>query len=149
MRAVSWLLLVAVIGLTACGVTPSITPALGSFTSVTPSATGTPNSVALLGSYEFVSIQTAGQIFTYNFSSGTQVLAGTPYTTPCSSPSGMVIVPEGSKNIMAVACYDTGSLLTLNVAADGTLSALGALALPGVPYPEIAADGTPPAVCRW
>src|ERR1700735_1367537 len=42
-------------------------------TSVIPSSTGTPNSIAVLGSYEFVSVQGTGQIFTYNISSGSQV----------------------------------------------------------------------------
>ena len=142
MRSALWLLLCSVGVLTACGVPPSILPALNSFTSVTPSATGTPNSVAILGNFEFVSVQQVGQIFTYNFSSGSQVLVGTPYTTPCNSPSGMVIVPEGSTNIMVVACYDTDSVLTLNVAANGTLSPLGSVAIPGLPYPGIAQDGT-------
>jgi len=143
MRAALWLLLCSVMALTACGVPPSITtqPTLYSYTSVTPSTTGTPNSVAILGNFDFVSVQQAGQIITYNFSSGSQVLVST-YTTPCNSPSGMVIVPEGSSNIMAVACYDTDSVLTLNVAANGTLSMLGSVAVPGVPYPGIAADGT-------
>jgi hypothetical protein len=54
----------------------------------------------------------------------------------------MVVVPEGSNNIMVVVCYDTGSVLTLNVAANGSLSALGSVAIPGVPYPRIAVDGT-------
>src|SRR5580704_3363705 len=100
MRAASWLLLCSVLALTACGIAPVISPALDSFTSVTPSATGTPNSVAVFGNYEYVSVQQTGQIFIYNFSNGTQVQVGTPYATPCNSPSGMAVVPEGSNNIM-------------------------------------------------
>jgi hypothetical protein len=144
MRAASWLLLCSVIGLTACGASTPITPPppLDSFTSVTPSATGTPNSVAIFGNFEFVSVQQTGQIFIYNSSSGSQVSMGTPYSTPCNSPSGMVVVPEGSNNVMVVACYDTDSVLTLNVAANGTLSPLGSVAVPGVPFPGVAQDGT-------
>jgi len=144
MRAASWLLLCSVIGLTACGSSSPVTPPppLYSYTSVTPSATGTPNSVVVFGNFEYVSVQQTGQIFTYDFSSGIQVQVGMPYTTPCSSPSGMAIVQEGSANIMAVVCYDSDSLLTLNVAANGSLSPLGSVAIYGQPYPEIAQDGT-------
>jgi len=144
MRAALWLLLCSVMALTACAVPPSITltPPLYSYTSVTPSATGTPNSVTVFGNYEYVSVQQAGQIFTYNYSSGSQVQVGKPYATPCNSPNGMAVVPEGSSNIMVVACYDTDSVLTLNIAANGSLSPLGSVAVPGQPFPEIAADGT-------
>jgi hypothetical protein len=129
--------------LTACGVSSSVMPPpLDSYTSVTPSATGTPNSVAVFGNFEYVSVQQAGQIFIYDFSSGSQVQVGMPYTTPCNSPSGMAVVQEGSNNIMAVACYDTQSVLTLNIAANGSLSRLGSVAVPGVPYPSITQDGT-------
>ena len=142
MRAASWLLLCSVMALTGCGVAPVIPPVLDSFTSVTPSATGTPNSVTVFGNYEYVSVQHTGQIFIYNFSNGSQVQTGPPYTTPCNSPSGMAVVQEGSNNIMAVACYDTDSVLTLNIVANGSLSPLGSVTVPGVPYPEIASDGT-------
>src|SRR5580700_4899686 len=73
-------------------------------TSVTPSATGTPNSVATFGNLEFVSVQGTGQIFTYNLSSGLQVLAGSPYATPCADPSGMVIATIAGRNVLAVVC---------------------------------------------
>jgi hypothetical protein len=43
---------------------------------------------------------------------------------------------------MVVACYDTNSILTLNVAANGTLSPLGSVVIPGQPYPSITQDGT-------
>jgi hypothetical protein len=111
-------------------------------TSVTPSVSGTPNSVATFGNYEFVSVQGTGQIFTYNISSGSQVLAGKPYATPCSDPSGMVIATLGTQNVMTVACYDTGSLLTLTVNADGSLSALGSVSGLPMPFPGIVLDGT-------
>jgi hypothetical protein len=144
MRAACWLVLCFTIGLTACGDPSSITPppTLYSFTSVTPSPTGSPNSVAIDGNYEFVSVQTTGQIFVYNFSSGSQVQVAMPYATPCKSPSGMAVVPEGAKTILAVTCYDTSVLLTLNIAADGSLSALGTVALGAVPYLATVSDGT-------
>jgi LVIVD repeat len=110
--------------------------------SVTPSKTGVPNSIVSFGNFEFVSVQGTGQIFTYNTSSGLQVLAGTPYTTPCHDPSGMVIATIAGKNVMAAACYDTGSLLTLAVNADGSLSPLGSVTGLPMPFPGIALDGT-------
>ena len=111
-------------------------------TSVTPSNSGTPNSVVSFGNYEFVSVQGAGQIFTYNISGGSQVPVGAPYATPCADPSGMAIATLGSQNVMAVACYDTGSLLTLTVNADGSLSALGSVGGLPMPFPGIVLDGT-------
>jgi hypothetical protein len=111
-------------------------------TSVTPSSSGTPNSVVAFGDYEFVSVQATGQIFTYNLSSGLQVLVGAPYATPCTDPSGMVVTTIAGNNVMAVVCYDTGSLLTLTVNADGSLSALGSVNGLAVPYPGIVLDGT-------
>jgi hypothetical protein len=110
--------------------------------SVTPSKSGTPNSVVSFGNLEFVSVQGTGQIFTYNISSGLQVQVGTPYETPCNDPSGMVVATIAGKNIMAVACYDTGSLLTLTVDAGGSLSALGSVSGLPMPFPGIALDGT-------
>lgn len=111
-------------------------------TSVTPSNSGTPNSVASFGNYEFVSVQGTGQIFTYNISSGSQVQVGMPYTTSCSDPSGMVIANIAGANVMAVACYDSGSLLTLTVNADGSLTALGSVGGLPAPFPGIVLDGT-------
>ena len=90
--------------------------------SVTPSTVGIPNSVVSFGNYEFVSEQGTGQIFTYNISSGRQLQVGIPFATPCADPSGMVIATIAGSNVMAVACYDTGSLLTLTVNANGSLS---------------------------
>jgi hypothetical protein len=110
--------------------------------SVTPSSSGTPNSVASLGDYEFVSVQGTGQIFTYNISSGSPLLAVPPYRTPCNDPSGMVIATIAGNNVMAVVCYDTASLLTLTVHGDGSLSALGSVSGLAMPYPGIALDGT-------
>jgi hypothetical protein len=110
--------------------------------SVTPSITGTPNSVVSFGNYEFVSVQETGQIFTYNISSGRQLQAGTPYATPCADPSGMVIATIAGSNVMAVACYDTGFLLTLTVNPNGSLSALGKVGGLMMPYPGIVLDGT-------
>jgi hypothetical protein len=126
--------------LTGCGSATGIrVPAI---TSVIPSVTGTPNSVTSLWPYEFVSVQGTGQIFTYNISSGSQVLVGSPYSTPCTSPSGMVIANISGNNVMAAACYDAGSLLTMSVHADGSLSALGSVSILATPYPGIALDGT-------
>jgi hypothetical protein len=111
-------------------------------TSVTPSSSGTPNSVATLGNYEFVSVQGTGQIFTYNIAGGSQLLAAPPYATPCKDPSGMVLTTIAGNNVMAVVCYDTSTLLTLTVHSDGSLSALGAASGLTMPYPGIALDGT-------
>jgi hypothetical protein len=123
-----------------CGTQPSFfQPPVSS---VTPSTLGTPNSVVPFGDFEFVSLQGTGQIFTYNISSGLQVQVGTPYATPCSDPSGMVIETIAGKNVMAAACYDNASLLTLTVNPDGSLSALGSLAGLPMPFPGIVLDGT-------
>ena len=125
-----------------CGCTIPYTPIKPAITSVTPSKTGTPNSVLVFGTFEFVSVQGAGQIFTYDLSSGTQVLAAPAYKTPCNDPSGMVIATIAGKNVMAAVCYDTGTLLTLAVNADGSLSQLGSVGGLSVPYPGIVLDGT-------
>jgi hypothetical protein len=111
-------------------------------TSVIPSTSGIPNYVAVLGNYEFVSIQGTGQIFTYNISSGSQILAAPPYTTPCKDPSGMVLTSIEGNTVMAVACYDANSLLTLAVHTDGSLSPLGSVSGLPIPYPGIVLDGT-------
>lgn len=111
-------------------------------TSVIPSASGIPNSVASLGNYEFVSVQGTGQIVTYNLSTGSQVLATPAYTTPCKDPSGIVLTSIAGNTVMAVVCYDTNSLLTLAVHTDGSLSPLGSVAGLPVPYPGIVLDGT-------
>jgi hypothetical protein len=109
--------------------------------SVTPSLVGIPNSVTTLGTREFVSVEGTGEIFTYNIKDGTQVLAGPIFRTPCSDPSGMAITNIGGKNIMAVVCYDTGMLLTLEIHTDGSLSILGQAGGLDMPYPGIALDG--------
>jgi hypothetical protein len=110
--------------------------------SVAPSATGTPNSVIAFDSFEYVSVQGTGQIFTYNIAGTTQVTSGAPYTTPCSDPSGMVATTISGRSVMAVACYDTGSLLTLTINADGSLSPLGSVSGLPSPFPGIVLDGT-------
>ena len=56
-------------------------------TSVVPSATGTPNSIATFGNFEFISVQGTGQIFTYNIATGSQIPVGSPYETPASTPA--------------------------------------------------------------
>lgn len=54
----------------------------------------------------------------------------------------MVIATIAGVNIMAAACYDTNSLLTLTVNADGTLSPLGSVSGLPAPFPGIVLDGT-------
>jgi hypothetical protein len=54
----------------------------------------------------------------------------------------MAVTTIGGKNVMAAACYDTNSLLTLTVNADGSLSALGSLSGLPMPFPGIVLDGT-------
>jgi DNA-binding beta-propeller fold protein YncE len=121
----------------------AVAPAvLTTTTQLVPSASGVPNSVAVMWPYEFVSEQGPGEIFTYDVSSGMQVQVGAPYQMPCKDPSGMVVGTLGSTHVMAVACYDTGSLVTLTLAGDGTLSALGSVSGLPAPYPGIALDGT-------
>ncbi|SNS26758.1 hypothetical protein SAMN05421770_101263 [Granulicella rosea] len=130
--------------LCSCGTSTGAAPqqvALGAVTSVTPSATGVPNAVATVGSYEFVSVQGTGQIFTYNVSTGAQVFASV-YATPCKDPSGMVVTAIGGVNVLAVVCYDTGSLVTLTINGDGSLTALGSVGGLGTPYPGTALSGT-------
>jgi len=126
--------------LSGCATPAAISPP--AITSVTPSNSGTPNSVVSFGNYEFVSVQGTGQIFTYNISSESQVLAVPAYATPCAYPSGMVIATIAGNNVMAVACYDTGSMLTLTVNADGSLGALGSVGGLAAPFPGIVLDGT-------
>jgi hypothetical protein len=129
--------------LSGCASQPSSTPpATPAITSVVPSASGIPNSVAILGNFEFISIQGTGQIFTYNIATGSQVPVGSPYTTPCTMPSGMVLTTIAGNPIMAVVCYDTGSLLTLNILSNGTLTPLGSVSGLPTPYPGIVLDGT-------
>jgi hypothetical protein len=111
-------------------------------TSAIPSNSGTPNSVASFGKYEFVSVQGTGQIFTYNVSGVSPTLAVPAYTTPCKDPSGMVIAAIAGNSVMAVACFDTGSLLTLAIHSDGSLTPLGSVSGLPTPYPGIALDGT-------
>src|SRR5271170_554562 len=111
-------------------------------TSVVPSSLGIPNSIGTLGSYEFVSVQGTGEIFTYSIKDQKQVLVEPVYPPPCSDPSGMVITDIAGNNVMAVVCYDTGTLLTLDIHADGSLSSLGSVRGLGTPYPGIALDGT-------
>lgn len=125
--------------LTGCG---SKTFAVPAITSVTPSLSGIPLSVTSLGKFEFVSVQGTGQIFSYNTSSGSQMTAAEPYATPCKDPSGMAIASIAGNNIMAVVCYDTDTLLTLTVHADGSLTPLGSVSGIPSPYPGIALDGT-------
>lgn len=108
--------------------------------SVTPSATGTPNSVATFGNYAFVSVQGAGLIVTYSLIAASQTPAAV-YTTPCADPSGMVTTTMAGANVMAAVCFDTGTLLTLTIRADGSLQALGSVTGLASPYPGIALDG--------
>lgn len=126
--------------LAGCGGPATFSPP--AISSVAPSSSGTPNSVVAFGNYEFVSVQGTGQIFTYNISSGLQVPVGAPYATPCADPSGMVVATISGSNVMAVACYDTNSLLTLTVNANGSLGALGSVGGLPMPFPGIVLDGT-------
>jgi hypothetical protein len=126
--------------LSGCAAPVAVVP--NPLTSVTPSPSGTPNSVASFSNFEFVSVQGTGQIFTYNLSTGVQALAGPPYATPCSDPSGMVVATIAGANVMAVVCYDADSLLTLTIHADGSLRPLGSVAGLPTPYPGIVLDGT-------
>lgn len=129
--------------LSGCASQPSTTPPVApAITSVVPSASGIPNSVATLGNFEFISVQGTGQIFTYNIATGSQIPVGSPYATPCADPSGMVLTTIAGNPIMAVVCFDTGSLLTLNILPNGTLSALGSVSGLPMPYPGIVLDGT-------
>jgi hypothetical protein len=111
-------------------------------TSATPSSSGTPISVVTFGNDAFVSVQGSGQIFTYDITTGYPLQYGKPYTMPCQDPSGMVIANIGGVNVMAVVCYDTSSLVTLTVGANGALSALGSVGGLPSPYPGIALVGT-------
>jgi hypothetical protein len=54
----------------------------------------------------------------------------------------MVVTTVAGKNVMAAVCYDTGSMLTLTVNVDGSLSALGSLTGLPMPFPGIVLDGT-------
>jgi hypothetical protein len=54
----------------------------------------------------------------------------------------MVSTNIAGNNVLAVVCYDTGTLLTLDIHADGSLSPLGLVSGLDAPYPGIALDGT-------
>jgi hypothetical protein len=56
--------------------------------------------------------------------------------------SGMVIATIAGRNVMAVACCDTDSLLTLTVNAKGSLSVPGSVGDLMMQYPGIVLDGT-------
>lgn len=109
---------------------------------VVPSAAGSPNSVASYRDFAFVSVQGTGQIFTYRTDTGAPVLTGAAYRTPCNSPSGMVILDAANAQVLAVPCYDTGTLLTLSIQPDGTLHGLGSVNGLPRPYPGITLVGT-------
>ena len=122
----------------------TVTPAPRSgpvVTSSVVSASSSPDVVTTFGSLAFVSVQGTGAIDTFDISSGTPVPVS-QYSTPCHDPSGMVITTIADQTVMAVPCYDTDSLLTLNVAADGTLSPLGSVGGLPAPFPGTALDGT-------
>ena len=143
----SVLLAVCLVMLSGCASQSGPTPLPQlAITSVIPSATGVPNSIATFGNFEFISVQGTGQIFTYNIATGSQIPVGSPYTTPCTNPSGMVLTTIAANPVMApvmaVVCFDTGSLLTLNLHPDGTLSPLGSVSGLPMPYPGIMLDGT-------
>ena len=139
--------LAATLALAGCGAAPQVLSPPSApvnrplLTSVVPSTTGTPNSVTALGDFAFISVQGTGTIYSYNTASGTPVLVAA-YATPCLYPSGMVTTSIGGANVMAVPCFDTGSLLTLSINRDGTLSALGSVSGLPSPFPGIAIDGT-------
>jgi LVIVD repeat len=137
--AVASLLAIALL-LSGCGSPASVAPFAVS--SVIPSASGTPNFIATFANFVFVTVQGAGQIVSYKNSGGSLTLATPPYTTPCASPSGLATTTIAGQNILAVVCYDTGSLLTLTINANGSLSPLGSISGLAVPYPGIVLDGT-------
>ena len=137
--AAAWVVGLSIL-MVGCGGPAAFSPP--AITSVQPSNSGTPNSVVSFGTFEFVSVQGTGQIFTYNIGSGFQAPVGAPYATPCADPSGMVVTTIAGANVMAVPCYDTNSLLTLTVNANGSLNALGSVGGLAMPFPGIALDGT-------
>jgi hypothetical protein len=116
--------------------------AVPTVSNVIPSATGTPLAVTAFGAYEFVSIEGTGQIFTYDVARGTQQLVGAPYQAPCMVPAGMGVATVSGSHVMAVTCYDTGTVVTLSVHGDGSLSALGTVGGLVLPYLGMAVDGT-------
>jgi hypothetical protein len=137
-------ILVFGMALAGCGsaaMTATDSPPPNPITSVVPSATGTPNSVTSFGGYEFVSVQGAGLIATYAATGSSQKLTAS-YATPCMDPSGMVATTIGGVNVLAAVCFDAGTIVTLTIAADGSLHALGVVYGLSEPYPEIALDGT-------
>lgn len=135
--------LVLAAALTGCGSAGMIAadPPSNPVTSTIPSATGTPNSVTVFGGYEFVSVQGAGLIATYALNGSTQKPAAS-YATPCMNPSGMVATTIGATNVLAAVCFDAGTVVTLTIAADGSLHSLGVVYGLSEPYPEIVLDGT-------
>jgi hypothetical protein len=131
----------ALAGCGSAAMTATDSPPPNPIASVVPSATGTPNSVTFFGGYEFVPVQGAGLIATYMLNSKSQTPVAT-YATPCMDPSGMVATMIGSANVLAAVCFDAGTVVTLTIAADGSLHPLGVVYGLSEPYPEIALDGT-------
>jgi hypothetical protein len=107
---------------------------------LTPASNGYPIAMATLGYFEFVAVQGAGEILTYDFSSGSQMPVAA-YVMPCNDPSGMVVAKVRGSDVLAAVCFDTNSLVTLSVNGDGSLSALGSVSGLPSPYPGIALDG--------
>ncbi len=123
-----------------CGTGPAASDPIRVISQVTPSAAGAPIAVATYNSFEFISFQGTGQIFTYSVSNGEQSLVAS-YSMPCADPSGMGVVSTSSVTALAVVCYDTQSLVTLRIAAAGTLSPLGTMTGLSTPFPGVAMDG--------
>jgi hypothetical protein len=118
---------------------------LVSLGSVNPSATLTPNSIAVSGVYAYVTVQgTGGAVAVLNISSGATPLLLSTFNTPCASPNGIKISAGG--NYAYVTCYDTGALYVLSINNANpvvpVLAVAGSVTGLQSPYPGIALSGS-------
>jgi hypothetical protein len=133
--------LAAVMLLAGCG-GGSFMPGLRSLGSVVPSATLTPNSIAVSGNYAYVTLQgTTGAVAVLNISANIPVPL-TTFTMPCTAPNGIRI----SGSYLYVSCYDTGTLYVLSInnanPAAPVLSVAGSVSGLQSPYPGTSLSGS-------
>ncbi|HXB62206.1 MAG TPA: hypothetical protein VNU94_05070 [Acidobacteriaceae bacterium] len=120
----------------------SFATGLVSLGSVVPSATLTPNSIAVSGDYAYVALQgSAGAIAVLDISTGAPALL-TTFPMPCTQPNGIKV----SGGYAYVTCYDTGALYVLSInnadPAAPVLAVVGSVSGLQSPYPGTSLSGT-------
>lgn len=141
MKIVPRIAVLAVTLLAGCGGGPFMT-GLRSLGSVVPSATLTPNSIAVSGNYAYVTLQgTSGAVAVLNIATGTPTLL-TTFTMPCTEPNGIKI----SGSYAYVTCLDTAALYVLSISnadpAAPVLAVAGSVSGLQSPYPGTSLSGS-------